>query len=196
MATDLGLQRNFRQGQKFWAEGQTIHFQFHTDIRNALYIWAAYYSNGEINSKLTATAKSPSTSPQSIAYNNQALIRFKHISVGVRHYLKGNAFMEKGWGLYSITGFGVILGRAINNYSTPIDSALYNTLLPSGKANFKRLTLDLGLGYEKNLGGTLSVYTDLRCWIPTTDYPSPYIAVNSHAPLAAMLSAGVRILFD
>lgn len=196
LATDLGIQHNFRKGQEFWAEGQTIHLQLHTDRKTAVYFWAAYYSNGKLNSAQNATAKSPFTSPQSIAYNNQALIRFKHISLGARHYLKGDALMEKGWGLYSITGFGVILGRVINNFSTPIDSALYVTALPSGKANFKRLTLDLGLGYEHSLGGTMFLYTDLRCWVPTTDYPSPYIAINSHAPMAAMLNFGVRILFE
>jgi len=102
MATDLDFQRNFRKGQQFWAEGETIQMQFHFTPKNAVYTWASYYSNGKINSTQTATAKSPSTLPQTISYRNKSLIRFKHISVGGKHYFKvtrcrkaGGAFMDR-----------------------------------------------------------------------------------------------------
>jgi len=196
MATDLDFQRNFRKGQQFWAEGETIQMQFHFTPKNAVYTWASYYSNGKINSTQTATAKSPSTLPQTISYRNKSLIRFKHISVGGKHYFKGDAMQESGWSIYGQGGFGVILGRVINSYATHVDTSLYVTSLSEGKANFKRLTIDLGIGWEKSLGGTLYLYSDLRFWVPTSDYPSTYLSVNHDAPLAGMLNFGVRILFD
>jgi hypothetical protein len=89
-----------------------------------------------------------------------------------------------------------MLGRVINTYSVSIDTTLYNVPVRSGKANFKRLTLDLGLGWETPLGGDVYFYTEGRAWIPTTDYPSKYIFVNKNAPFVASLNFGVRILFD
>ena len=196
ITTDLGIQRNFRKQQQFWAFGQTVQFQLHVTPKNSFYIWAAYFSNGKVNYAQTATAKSLTTLPQSIAYNNQSLIRFKHISMGGKHYFKGSAVQESGWNLYGLAGFGIILGRVINTFSTPVDSSRYTIPLQEGQANFKRLTIDVGLGWEKSLGGTIYVYNDFRFWVPTSDYPSPYLFVNNHAPLAGTVSLGVRILFD
>ena len=89
----------------------------------------------------------------------------------------------------------MLLGRVINTHSPAIDTSLYDLSVKSGKANFKRLTLDLGLGWEADLGGNIYFYNEARVWVPTTDYPSKYIFINKDAPLVASLNFGIRILF-
>ena len=64
-----------------------------------------------------------------------------------------------------------------------------------GKANFKRLTVDLGLGWEKPLGADFYFYAEGRVWIPASDYPSKHIFINNNAPVAAMVNIGLRLLF-
>lgn len=46
-----------------------------------------------------------------------------------------------------------MLGTVTNVHSVAIDTALYTLPVLSGKANFKRLTFDLGLGAEFPVGG-------------------------------------------
>jgi hypothetical protein len=196
IATDLGLQRSIKKEQQYWAVGQTVHVHFHFTPKEGAYVWISYYSEGKFHNDLSATAKQPATNPQQINYVNNAAMRFKHLSVGWKHYFIGSSDIEKGWSLYGYTGFGLMLGRVINTYSVSIDTTLYNVQVRSGKANFKRLTLDLGLGWETPLGGDVYFYTEGRAWIPTTDYPSKYIFVNKNAPFVASLNFGVRILFD
>jgi len=65
----------------------------------------------------------------------------------------------------------------------------------NGSGHFKRLTLDVGLGWEVPLSGDIFIYSQAKAWIPTTEYPSRYLFVNNNAPFAAMISAGLRILF-
>ncbi len=196
LATDLGLQRSFKKEQRYWAVGQTLHAHFHFTSREGAYCWISYYSIGNFSNDLAATAKLPATSPQQVNYVNRAQMRFKHISVGWKHYLKGFYNNEDNWNLYGYAGFGLILGRVENSHSITIDTALYNVPVRRGKANFKRLTLDLGLGWEVNMGGTIYFYNEGRVWVPTTDYPSKYIFVNRDAPLVASISFGIRVLFD
>ena len=74
-------------------------------------------------------------------------------------------------------------------------SVVYQVPVRIGKANFKRLTLDLGLGWETPLGADIFIYAEGRAWIPTTDYPSKYIFINDNAPLVGMINTGIRILF-
>ena len=195
IATDAGIQRNFKKGQRFWAIGHTTQAQFHITPKNGVYVLFAYYTRGIFKNSVTATAKSPLTNPQKINYTNSATMRLKQFSVGWRKYLKGTPDTEKGWNLYANAGFGLLLGTVENIHSVNIDTAFYTVPVRSGKAGFKRLTLDLGLGWETPLGGDLYFYTEGKVWIPTTDYPSKYIFVNSNAPLVAMLSAGIRIIF-
>jgi hypothetical protein len=83
-----------------------------------------------------------------------------------------------------------------NIHSTVLDTSVYNVPVLTGKANFKRLTADLGLGWELPVGGDIFLYAEGRAWVPTTDYPSKYIFVNNNAPLVGMLNAGIRILFQ
>lgn len=196
IATDLGLQRSIKKEQRYWAVGQTVHTHFHLTPTDGVYLWIAYYSTGKFSNNLAAAAKSTATNPQQVNYKNNAEMRFKHISIGWKHYFKGSADMEDSWGLYGYAGFGLLPGRIINNHSIVIDSSLYNLPVRSGKANFKRLTLDLGLGWEAPIGGTVYFYNEGRVWLPTTDYPSDHIFINRNAPLVATLNFGLRIRIE
>lgn len=195
VASDLSAQRNFKKEQLYWAIGHTIHGIFHLTPKNGVYVWFGYFSSGHFQNSLNATAKSPLTVPQQVHYTNTARMRLKQFSAGWRKYLKGSPDIESGWNLYGYAGFGLLLGRVDNVHSVGIDTAVYNLPVRSGKANFKRLTLDLGLGYEIPIGGDFYLYTEGRVWIPTTDYPSKHIFVNENAPFVAMLGAGIRIIF-
>ncbi len=195
IATDLGLQRSFKKGQQFWAGGHTIQAQFHFTPQDGAYAWISYYTNGKFNNNVTATAKSAVTVPQQINYVNNALMRFKQVSIGWKKYLKGKFDIEEGWSLYAYAGFGLILGRVDNTHSVYMDTTVYKVPVRVGKANFKRLTLDLGLGWEIPMGADIFLYAEGRAWIPTTDYPSKYIFINDNAPLVGMINAGIRILF-
>ena len=196
IATDLDFQHSFKKEQRYWAFGQTAQVQFHLTSKESIYAWFAYYSNGKFHNDLSATAKSTATNPQQINYVNNALMRYKHISVGWKHYWKGAYVSEEEWNFYSYAGFGLMLGRIENSYSVSIDTAIYNVPVRSGKTNFKRLTLDLGLGWEIPLGADVFLFNEIRVLVPTTDYPSDHIFVNKNAPLMGSLNFGIRILFD
>jgi hypothetical protein len=195
LATDLGFQHSFKKEQRYSAGGHTVHGIFHTDSRNAVYAWLSYYSAGKFHNDLTATAKLPATSPQQIGYRNNASMRFKHLSLGWRRFINGNYDDESGH-LYGYAGLGILLGRVDNTHSVSIDTADYNVPVRAGKANFKRLTADLGFGYEGHMGANIYWYAEGRAWIPTTDFPSKYIFVNENAPLVGMFNLGIRILFE
>ncbi len=195
IATDVGLQRNFKKEQLYWAFGHTTQALFHLTPKDGIYIWFAYYSKGNFKNNVTADAKSALTIPQQVNYTNNAKMRLKQFSVGWRKYLKGTPDEEKTWSLYGFAGFGLLLGGITNTHSVTVDTAVYNVPVRAGEANFKRLTMDLGLGWEVPIGGDLYFYTEGKLWIPTTNYPSKYIFVNNNAPFVAMLGAGIRILF-
>lgn len=196
LATDLGLQRSFKKEQQYWAVGHTIHGNFHFTPKDGLYFWVSYYSNGKFSNDLTATAKDALIIPQEINYRNNALMSFKHFSTGWKRYLKGSFDAEGGYNIYGYAGFGLLFGRIENTHSVTIDTNAYYVPARAGKAKFKRLTADLGLGWELPIGGDLFFYTEGRVWIPASDYPSKYLYVNNNAPLVGMLNLGVRVLFD
>jgi hypothetical protein len=196
LATDLGFQRSFKKEQRYWAIGQTVNGIFHLAPKDGIYVWFAYYSNGKFKNNLSATAKSPLTLPQQLDYVNSSSMRVKHFSVGWRKYLKGTFDAEKSWNLYGYAGLGLLMGRVENTHSITTDTVTYSVPVISGIGNFKRLTLDLGLGWEIPLSGGFSFYMEARTWVPTTDYPSKYIFVNDNAPVVGMLNAGLRILFN
>jgi len=193
--TDLSVQHNFKKGQQYTVIGQTIQTNFNFTPKEAAYVWFAYYSNGKFEDKLTATARSLSTQPQQIAYTNQAKMRLKQISIGYKRYLIGNSDAETGINVYASAGFGLVLGRMQNAHSVSIDTSLYKVPVYAGEANFKRLTIDPGLGVERYLGADFYVYGEIRCWVPTTDYPSKFISQNENAPWTGMASIGMRIRF-
>ena len=194
-ATDAGIQRNFKKQQRYWAAGHTTQAQFHITPKNGVYVSFAYYSPGRYINNIAADAKSLQTTPQQINYTNTGKMRLKHLSIGWKKYLRGTPDIEKGWNLYSNAGFGLLLGRVDNSHSMGIDTALYSVPVVSGTGKFKRLTLDLSLGWETPIGGDMYFYTEGKVWVPTTNYPSKYIFVNSNAPLVGMLSGGIRIIF-
>lgn len=196
IATDISLQRNFKKEQRYTSVGQTINAIIHLTGKEAVYTNFNYYSNGKFKNDVTATAKSPLTLPQQINYVNSGKMRLKHFAIGYRKYLKGSADAEKDWNVYANAGLGIILGRIENTHSVPIDTSLYTVPVYSGKANFKRLTLDLAVGWEMPIGGDFFIYTEGRVWVPTTDYPSDYIFVNENAPFVGMLNLGLRIFFN
>ena len=195
IATDLSLQRSFKEEQRFWAVGQTVHAHFHFSAKDGIYLWMSYYTEGEFSNQVTAVAKSPATIPQSISYRNDGAMRFKQFSLGFKKYLKGSFNEEEKWNIYAYGGFGLLLGRVVNSHQPAIDSNDYALPVREGKANFKRLTLDLGAGVEYPIGADIYLYGEGRAWVPTTDYPSRHIFVNEHAPFAAMANLGLRILF-
>jgi hypothetical protein len=197
VATDASVLRSFKEGQQFWAFGQDVVMNWNFTPRSGAYAWVAYYSNGNFENPLSAEAKSSSTIPQEISFTNKAQIRFQHISLGWKYYLVGRSDIENSWSLYTISGLGVLFGKASNVYSTTIDTSLYSSPPNpvNGIGHFKRLTLDLGLGWEIPVGGDLFFYAEGKTWLPTTDYPSEYLLVNENAPVTGMLTAGFRILF-
>lgn len=195
IATDLSIQHNFRKEQRFTVIGHTVQTQIHITPKEGIYLWFVYYSNGNFKNNLVATAKSSSTIPQKVSYVNNGNMRLKEFSLGYKKYFKGNSESEGEINLYAYAGFGLLLGRIENKHSVSVDTSLYDVPVLSGRANFKRLTIDPGIGIERQLGGDLYGYIEGRVWIPTDGYPSRYIYINNRAPWTGMLSAGLRILF-
>lgn len=197
LASDLAVQHNFKGQQRFWAIGHTSNIILHLSETDGVYASFVYFSNGEFTNRLSAVAKSPGTIPQQINYRSDVQMRLKQFSLGWKRYLVGatKADADRDWNLYAGVGFGVVLGRVINQLSVSPDTALYTIPVRGGKANFKRLTLDLSLGVEFPLSTDVYLYSEGRCWIPTTDYPSKHILVNENAPFVAILGLGVRVLF-
>lgn len=195
IATDFDLQHSFKKGQRYSAVGNTMQAQFNFSKKDGVYAWFSYYTKGKFHNNLSAVAKTSTTSPQQIPFVNNASMNYKQISTGWKHYIKGAFDNEDGWNLYGYAGFGLLLGRIENSFSTTIDTANYSIPVNKGKANFKRLTFDLSLGWEINLGSEIYFYNDVRVEIPTTDYPSPYLFINNNAPLMASVNAGIRIFF-
>jgi len=195
LSTDLSVLHSFKKEQRFWAIGQTITGHFNFTPKDGLYVWFAYYGNGKFSNQVTAPAKDTSTVPQQVVYTNNAIMRFRHFSTGWRHYLKGGSNIEEGWSLYGYAGLGIFFGEIANTHSVPVDTAHYTIPVWQGKGNFKRLTLDLALGYELPVGGDIFFYIEGRVLVPTTDYPSNYLFINANAPLTGSVNGGMRIIF-
>jgi len=195
LATDISLFRSFKKDQRYWSVGQTVAGHFNFTPADGFYVWFAYSSNGKFNKQLEAMAKSAITIPQQVSYTNYAKLRFNHISMGWKHYLKGVYNTEDQWNLYGYAGFGLLFGIVENTHSVPVDSTDYDIPVWQGKTKFKRLTIDLGIGYEIPLGGDIYFYLEGRALVPTTDYPSHYLFINENAPLIGSVNAGVRLLF-
>ncbi len=197
IATDIAYLRNFKKGQRYSSVGHTIYSHFHASPKDGLYGWISYFTPGKFSNSLQADAKSATTLPQLINFKNAAELRIKQYSVGWKHYLAGNAFEERKMNVYSLVGFGLMAGRINNAYNATIDTSLYN--LPANPVNgagkFKRLTFDIGLGWELPIGANIYLYNEARCLFPATSYPSKYLFVNKNAPLTLTVNAGLRVLF-
>jgi hypothetical protein len=197
ISSDISLMRNFKPQQQFWSFGQNVKFDFNPMTKDGLYVAMCYYSPGRFQDKLIAEAKSATTVPQQISFTNHAKLQLKEFSIGWKHFLKGNNEIEEGWNLFTLTGFGLVFGKAENSYSLILDTSLYNPPQRplNGTGRFKRLSFDLGLGFEFPIADEIYFYSDARVSIPTTEYPSKFLDQNNNAPFPAMLSAGLRILF-
>ena len=189
---------NFDAQQKFTVVGQTILPQWHIDKKNTVYAWLTYHANGKYKNTLIATAKSPATQPQTISFSNQSVMRLRQISFGFKRYIIGSFENLEKFNLYAAAGFGVMYGSASNTFSTYIDTALYTIQynVVHGAGDFKRLTFDITGGFEFPVAYELFIYSEIRMYIPTTDYPSSYLMNNSHAPLLGSINLGIRIIFN
>ena len=197
-ATDISVLHNFDPQQKFTVVGQTILPQWHFDKKNTVYAWLTYHANGKYENTLVATAKSPGTQPQSISFLNQSVMRLRQISFGFKRYIIGSFENLEKFNLYAAGGFGLMYGNASNTFSTYIDTALYTIQynVVHGAGDFKRLTFDITGGVEFPVSYEWWVYSEIRMYIPTTDYPSKYLMNNSHAPLLGSIHLGIRIMFN
>jgi hypothetical protein len=197
-ATDISVMHNFDPQQKFTVIGQTILPQWHFDKKNTVYAWLLYHANGKYENTLIATAKSPATQPQTISFTNQSVMRLRQISFGFKRYIIGSYDNLENFNFYGAGGFGVMYGNASNTFSTNIDTALYNIQynVSHGRGDFKRLTFDITGGFEFPVSYEMYIYSEVRMYIPTTDYPSKYLLNNSHAPLLGSINIGIRIIFD
>lgn len=196
-ATDVSILHNFDPQQKFTVIGQTILPQWHIDKKSIVYAWLMYHANGKYENTLIATAKSPTTQPQTISFTNQSSMRLRQISFGFKRYLIGAFDHLEKFNLYAAGGFGLMFGNASNTFSTPIDTALYNVQygIVHGAGDFKRLTFDITGGVEFPVAYEIFVYSEIRMYMPMTDYPSSYLINNSHAPFLGSINLGLRILF-
>lgn len=195
LATDFGAIRNFKEGQKYWAAGQGVVAQVHLNKQEAIYALFAYYTYGKFENNYTASARSAATIPEQIGFINSAKLKTKNFSLGYKRWITGTGDAEKGWNTFATLGTGILLGDIENSFSAPIDTALYLAPVQTGAGNFKRLTLDLGLGIERPIGADIYIYSECRTYIPISDYPSPYLPPAKYAPLTASLCMGLRILF-
>jgi hypothetical protein len=196
IATDFSAMRNIKKDQQFWSAGHTIRGEAHFTKRESLYGWVSYFIRGKFKNDLVAEAKSPATTPQTIAFRNKANMSLKEFSIGWKHYFKGDCGITKPWSLYGVAGLGIIGGKIKNTFQTSIDTSLYNTPILNGDSRFKRLTADLGIGWEAPITGDIILYNELKVWIPASDYPNKYLLNNSYVPLIASFHFGIRVYFE
>jgi len=199
VATDGSFLRNLNRYQKFWSFGQTVQLNFYpAGERNAVYTWISYYTAGKFKNNFAATAKDPLTSPSEIDYSVHTSMRYRQLSVGWKHYFKGSYRSESIWNIYGLAGFGLLLGQVTNSFNKEIADSLYTIPQPiEGKAPFKRLTFDAGIGTEFPLGSAVFVYTEARTWIPTSHYPSKYLYQdNYNIPGILSVNVGLRVLIE
>ncbi len=197
VSTDLSYLRSFTKAQKFHSFGQTVHAQWHLREKETIYAWISYFVEGKYSNPFTATAKDSSVSPTLQNYTSNSRLRYRTLSIGWKHYFKGNFYREDpGLSIYSLAGFGLLSGRVENRYDPGVDTSRYNTPQKAleGIEGFKRLTVDLGLGIETELFSSVYLYGEVRTWIPITDFPSPYL-VNDDVPKVVTAGLGLRVLF-
>lgn len=188
--------RGLNKEQKFWAAGQTLTANFHLSPKNGIYVFFNYHINGKFQNDVTATAKSPVTTPQFIPYKNKAKLILTHLSTGWKRYIFGYFDRETKGNLYGYGGLGLMMGKVENTSTIQPDTANYTYPIETGRGRFKRLTMDVGLGYELPIGGDYYVFVDCRSHIPITDYPTPYLLVNGYSPVNISAFFGLRMLFN
>jgi len=185
------------EDQEFTAIGQMVRGDLHLSPKASVYGSIAYFTGGKFKNTLTALAYYPATSPQQVDYTAESTLHYRNISLGVRHFFKGAYNSVDTWNLYGTAGFGLLLGAAENTHSPQVDTALYEKppLSAEGTGDFRRLTLDLSVGAETQVGGGVFLYAEAKTWLRASTYPSPYL-YNQKAPNVAILGVGLRILID
>ena len=198
LGSDVSVLHNFDGKQKFTVVGQTLLPQWHFDKKTTLYAWFSYHANGKYHNNMLATARSSSTQPQTISFTSNSQMHLRQFSLGIKKYFIGFFDRADQFNLYGGGGFGLIIGSASNNFSSYIDTSLYTIQnnVVNGSGDFKRLTLDLIGGAEFPVSYEMFVYTEIRMYIPTTNYPNSYLLKNSNAPFLAGINLGIRILFS
>jgi hypothetical protein len=197
VSTDLSILRNMNKDQEFTALGQTVRGDLHLAPKASVYASISYFTGGKISNTLTALAYDRPTNPQTLNYTAKSTLRYRNVSFGLRHFFKGSYYSEDTWNLYGTAGFGLLLGKAENSHSPQVDTALYEKppFSIEGNGEFRRLTLDLSLGAETQIGAGFFLYAEAKTWLRASTYPSPYL-FNKKAPNVAILSGGLRILID
>lgn len=198
ISTDLSYLRSFQKNQQFNTIGNCIRFISHATPTDGFYTWLSFYGSKDVYVNTQAIAKDPSsTQPQIIPFSNRSSIRLRNLSLGWTHYFVRTIKEEsQTFGLYGQAGLGLTFGMVRNAFMEDIDTAFYHTPVLHGKSGFKRLTLDLGLGAEQNIGGDVFLYLEARSYIPASSYENPYLFVNKNAPLTGSVHAGLRVYFD
>ena len=198
LATDFSLLHNFDGKQKFTVVGQSVLPQWHIDKKTTAYAWFTYHANGKYKSTLVATARSGVPFPQSFSFTNNSEMRLRQFSVGIKKYLIGSFDKLENFSLYGSAGFGLIIGTASNNFSTPVDTSSYTVQnnVVNGSGDFKRLTLDITAGIDFPVSYEIFIYSEIRMHIPTTNYPNSYLLKNSNAPFVGGINLGIRVLFN
>jgi hypothetical protein len=195
IATDLSILRSISKSSGFFAVGQNVRVDYHITEKGGAYTLVNYYTNGRMNNTAIATAKNATTFPQTFSYNASTIVRYRQISIGWKHFFKGQYDNEDGLNIYGFAGFGLLFGNVETSTNQQIDTTLYTAQPIAGKGNFKRLTLDIGGGAETLLGSGIYLYAELRTWFPASSYPSPYL-YNNDLPRVITFNTGLRILID
>jgi hypothetical protein len=198
LASDASLLRNFDDRHSFTVVGQGIHGQWHLGAKNTLYVWLTYHRNGKYKSDLSAVAKSATTLPQTVSFISNSEMRLRQLSAGIKHYLVGSYNRLEKFSLYGAAGFGLIFGRATNNFSVAVDTSLYTVQgnILNGSGDFKRLSFDLTAGWEIPVSYEIFVFSEARIHIPASSYPNNYLLKNDNAPFLGSINIGFRILFN
>lgn len=194
LSTGLSLLRNLSPSQTFWTVGQTVSVNYYLAPQQTAYASLDYYRERGFTNNFTATAKSPATLPQTIAFNAAGRLRYRQLSLGLKHYFKG-AYDARGVSFYGLAGFGFLFAKATNTVSVAVDTTAYYSPVISGQGGIKRLTFDAGLGAEVHAGSFLYLVGSVRTWLPSSNRDSPLLHNSNRVPLSVMASAGVRLLF-
>lgn len=195
VATDLTLLRSISENQRFWAVGQDVRIDYHITEKESAYTLVNYYTNGKATNTAIALAKDTTTSPRSYAYNATTKVRYRQISMGWKHYFKGQFDTQDNYSIYGFAGFGLLFGNVTTTSNQPVDTLLYTAQPIEGSGHFNRLTFDLGAGAEVELGTGIYLYSELRTWFPASSYPSPYL-YNNDLPRVITWNTGIRVLID
>lgn len=195
LASDFSLLRNFTPKEKFWARGQNVEVDMHFSPRQTGYFSVDYYTEGRFQNHFTATAKSIFSSPQSLPFVATGFLRYRQLSIGLKHYFKGSFNTEEGMNIYGTAGFGFLFAGIRNAASPSFDTTEYAPSIVIGQGTVKRLSFDAGLGIEAHFRGPAYPFFTLRTWLPASYHPSGYLHSNNHLPVALMGSIGLRVLF-